>query len=55
MKNKTYRVWYRLTKGDMSTCAIVRGETLENAILRLREAYPVCEVVSLSEDTIEII
>lgn len=55
MKNKSYKCWFRVTKGDEAVSAIVRAETLENAILRLREAYPVCEVVSLSEDTIEII
>lgn len=53
--NKYYKVWYRLTKGDNSVPAIVRAENAQDVIDKVSEQYPSAEVVSLSEENIEII
>lgn len=53
--NKTYIVWYRVTKGDLSVQAIVRATDIQNALDKIMQEYPQCEVKSLREEEIEII
>lgn len=53
--NKTYRAWYKLTKGDLAVQAIVRATDIQNALDKILQEYPQCEVESLSAEKIEII